>query len=910
MIRPLLRSGLGVVLLLALLALAPAQDVKDKAPKDKDAPPPKKAPPRSDFFDPYRELFKKPETVADYWKALDFEIELGSYDLAAQHLHGLLLKKPTPDQLLDLQRQVTMNAFLRLRNIPKWSDNAAVEKTARADVEELIKLVTAAVKSQMNNRDQILQWIKNLNASREEAIYALQELYKYKAYAAPLLIEELGRTKGGDRLPLIDALRRLSSDVVPPIVAALDSPDTSLVLDLLDILQKRNARKAVPFLWFLTADPSRPDSVRNKAKEVLAVLRDVPVSKLPAAEPMLVREAELYYEHQVPLTDTEIVWRWEGGRVVAGWPNAETVSRSKAEEYYGMRFARQALDLDATDVPAQVVFLSLALEKSYGTGLDRPLAQAAPKVHDLLTTVNPELVTIILERAIKEERTAVVLGAVQALGELAEARANKPTGRGEPPLVRALFYPDRRVQIAAVESLLRVPGTPSGQARGRMVEIATRFLAAEPTEPSAKPKALAASGDAETRSRLEKSIQAAGYEAVLVESGREALKRLDRAADLSAVVLDSKLPDPGLTYFIAQLEADPNVKKLPVLILAVPDTAETRDLTDHYRKEQARLDYLISQSRPIRRERQAAEKQYQAERKAYLDNPLSNLVEQNNRLAKLDESYDATLRDIARRSPEQAVFDKESIQIEKTLRELAERYDAEALRRHDALQRWAEPYVNVEVISSKYLDDAKQLQARLSGEGRADLKPLSEAEQKENAEKAMRDLGRMARAEGGVYDLQSAANAIYDALRAGKLSPEGQIIAIETIALFKGATPQTELLAVVGDAKRPLAVRIKATDELIRHIQEHSPLLNRDQVTKLDVVVNQAAGQADQQELRPHLTALIGSLRPDERTSGDRLRLFPTPTPEPPKEKPPADKPPVEKPPVEKPPADKPPMDK
>ena len=45
-------------------------------------------------------------------------------------------------------------------------------------------------------------------------------------------------------------------------------------------------------------------------------------------------------------------------------PNAPTVPASKAEEYYGVRFARQALDIDPAYRPAQIVLTSLLLEKA------------------------------------------------------------------------------------------------------------------------------------------------------------------------------------------------------------------------------------------------------------------------------------------------------------------------------------------------------------------------------------------------------------------------------------------------------------------------------------------------------------------------------------------------------------------
>jgi CheY-like chemotaxis protein len=608
----------------------------------------------------------------------------------------------------------------------------------------------------------------------------------------------------------------------------------------------------------------------------------------------------LYYQHKVAMTEPVTVWRWDGNMVVAGWPGTETVSKTKAEEYYGTRFAKQALALDPTDKDAQIIMLSLTLDKAYeGAGLDKPLEKAAPEVHDLLTTVSPVLLTAVLERALKDQRTGVVLGAVQALGDVAEARANKPTGRGEPPLVRALDYPDRRVQMAVVESLLRIPGAPSAGARGRMVEILARSLSAEPAEGEKRPKALAASSDADTRLRLEGSIRAAGFDAVLAESGRDALKRLGKAADISAVLLDSKLPNPGLPYFVAQVEADPNTKKLPVLILAIPDNAETRDVLERYYKEKARLDFIISQTAEIRRARVAAEAEYLAGRKAFLDNPLSSAQEQAERLAKLEESYQAKLKDFTHLWPQQAILDKEAQQVEQKLRDLSAKYDEEASRRERVLTRWAEPYTNVQVISQKYLDDTRQLQTRLSGENRPDLKPLSEAELKDYAEKAIRDLAAMAKADAG-YDVRPAEKAVYAALRAGTLSPGGQLAALDVAGKYSGATAQTELATVVADAKRPMLVRIKATDELIRHVQEDSPLLNRDQAQALKTLADQSATQADLKDLRPHLMALVGSLRPDAKTTGDRLRDFPIPPPTPPKEKPPADKPPDDKPPPPK----------
>ena len=78
--------------------------------------------------------------------------------------------------------------------------------------------------------------------------------------------------------------------------------------------------------------------------------------------------------------------------------------------------------------------------------------------------MQPALVNAVLERALTEHRPAVILGAVRDLGERKEIRSLRPMERGQPPMVRALHYPDRRVQMAAAEALLQIPDSAASLA--------------------------------------------------------------------------------------------------------------------------------------------------------------------------------------------------------------------------------------------------------------------------------------------------------------------------------------------------------------------------------------------------------------------------------------------------------------
>jgi hypothetical protein len=646
----------------------------------------------------------------------------------------------------------------------------------------------------------------------------------------------------------------------------------------------------VPHLWYLSAAPGYPDRVRARAQEVLAYFLDVPASKLPLAKVMLTREAERYYRHQVPFADPDkvVIWRWEKNAIVQGWEKAETVPATKAEEYYGLRFARQALALDPAYQPAQELLLSLALEKTLeNADLAKPLSAISPPVHELLTGSNPDVIVAVLDRALTEQRSAVALACVRALGELAEVRASKPTGRGEPALVRALFYGDKRVQMAAAESLLRMPNPPSSQASQRVLEILARNLAVAGTA-SLKPKAIVASGDDDSRRTIITAVTNAGYEPVPVATGRDALRRLGAANDISAIVLESTLPDPGLASLLGQFRADVNASRLPVVLIAVPDNAETRDLLVKYRAERERLDFLVRKTGAYRKARLEAQVKHERDRDRLLKSvTFATETERIQALALLDGRLKEDLTLLARQFPDAAIFDKESQEVERRLQTLGDKYSAECQRREGELRRWLEGSPTVSVVSAAFLDDPKKLQLRLQGEeGKTETKPLTEAEQKDYAERSIAYFARMARGEIAGYDVRPFAEVIYNALRGGKLSEKGQSEAIDVVARLSAPRAQVELASVVLDDKRPLPLRVKATDELIKHIQQNSLLLVADQVARLRKLSEEAGKVPELAEFKAKLAVLQGSLRPDARATGERLRDYQPPTPAPPKMEP------------------------
>jgi CheY-like chemotaxis protein len=812
------RYGLGVAFLAALLCQAPAQD-EGQPPKDGQPPKeeaPKKAKKETKKDESYRQFFRQPESVADYWQALQFELNVGRPDLAAGHLRGLLDKKPTEPEWVDLEEEQGMTNILRLRLVPKWDDDPRINKQAQDNAEKLIQEVTAALEKHLSNQQRIAKYVKNLASGEpEERSYALKELYRSGARMMPALIDRLRDARDEERVNLLLALPQLGSDIMPPLFAALDINDRKLRTDLIEVIEKRQDRRAVPYLWYLAGSERMPAEVRTQAREALALLLRTPANALPAPKVALTEEANRYYRHQVKFPDPARVqvWRWDGKNLVSS-----TMTASKAEEYYGLYFAREALDLDPTYQPAQVVFLSLALEKAIEPlGLDQPLTKGTPAINELLATVNPDLVTAVLERALTEHRTAVILGAARTLGSVGDVRAQRPLSKNEPALVRALKYPDRRVQLVAADALLRIPGKPAPPATARLVEVLRRAAAAEPVS-----KVLIADGNRERAGLVADALRKAGFEPVTALTGRDALRLAHEAADIDAILIDSGITDPQLTYLVGQLRADMDVGLVPIFITEAPVAGKPA----------------------------AAD--------------LSRAGLHRSRLAG-EERAGVT-----------AAFEQAD----------------------DALRQLAKQYPKIEVMAAT--TDVNKLRALIGEQIAADMgRPFTDAEKKDpsaatadrlkrliaerkdDSDHALLWLGEMARGELAGYDLKPATDTLIAALRWTTHSKEATLAAMDAVARLPGAKAQTALAEFVLDARRPPELRRVAASDLVRHIQRNGPMITGMQVKALESLSRAADADA---RLKGNTALVLGTLRPDQRTTGERLKSYtpaPPPTPAP-----------------------------
>lgn len=878
----LIRLGLAGLLLTAVPVHLPAQN--------------------PDQLDEFRRN-RRMESSLDFWNAVRFELDIGKPDIAARYLRGLIERKPSARDLHAILDKDGMTPILQLRNVQVWSGNKKDQDQAKKDTEALIDSVIRANQARLTSEDRLRQLIHQLDETPEERIFAIRELYKSGAQAIPLMLQMFQQAKDpAKRQAISQALYKMGPSSVAPLVAALDSDDPQLKMEVLNVLHRSHVKQAsqiTPFLWFPSADRSEDPTVRTKASTMLAEFLNVPADRLTTPKAALTREAERFFQHKADFGDPKAVsvWRWDNGKVTQGWPNTPTIPASQAEQYYGQKFARQALALDPEYRPAQMVSLSLAVDKALEqAGPGASLERVSPQVAGLLDRADVDLLMDLADRSLKEGRNPVALAAIRALGQRAEVRAKKPLSGTESVLTRALYHPDTRIQMAAADAILRIPGPPPPKTATRIVDILSRALSPAAAVIPGR-KVLVGLSDEGLRDRVRQILLTVGIQPVAVTNGKDAMRALRATSEIEGIIIDSTLPYPGLANLLAQIKQDVDVGQLPVLLAAIPETHTARMASAHFNELRGRVQGILRDTekyQSLLRDMQANEDR---EKKNFEQemNAIRRLTtqERETAFARIDKKYQSLREKAAQDFPGAAYLSREIPRLQQQIAQEVEIYDLESRVREASLARFVSRYPLVQVVNTSMLTDAQGIEYSLGDNIRRALAqvPLSEAEKKDVADRAMEWLANLSEGKPAGYDIRPAADRILDVVREGRLSPSGQKAGLRAAAHLEGERVQKVLATAILDGKRDAETRKAAIQAMIQNLQRQGPLLPRSDVDSL----RELAGKpGTDPALRDQTNLLLGALRPTSRETGESLRQF-RPGPQAPLPKPKAEAPPAEK---------------
>lgn len=869
--------------------------------------------------DGYRRFFKKPTNSPEFWEAISFEMETGRFDLAAEHLDNWTRLGYNDKDLVDIHRQDGLTPFLRMNLIKEWYTEkslsfderkdgranpikkkrndeklAAWNKRAQEQAATLLKKVTEAVAKDRGNEKSIETYVNNLNASPEERQFAFNRLYDSGELAIPHLLTLLSLKEPEEREPILKAMIRFKPEIVPPLVAALDMSETDRRLDILYVLTnhptfwERKLVDPVPYLWPLTAESQRSEPLRKIALKILAKFYKRDVDRLPQPWQELTIEAEKYYQRQVrDLLQPQLsLWVWNKAE---GKVEKKTFPNEVARKYFINRYAKQALTFRPSYRPAQLVFLSYAIDEGFdlpGHGpmmpgpmgdadppkadppkdppvdpKQQPIGKLKPALKEVLSKLSTDLLMDLLRRGLRARDNKLILAPIKILGERKQVEAAWAGPQGKSLLTEALFYGEPRVEMAAAKSFLSIPGALNVQTREQILEVIRRAIQRE-LEGGKAPKMMMALTQPTTLAAIETNAPKFGFEPVIADSGKKVVDRILNNADVDVLVLDPNIKDPEFSRVIAQIANDRFAHRTPIFVPAIPNSPRSQTILD-------RIQVALDEIERIR------------------SLQLRNLTEEEKRI--LEFRVSKTLKETKDRF--EAGRDKRILELQIYVDKLNDHYDEERARRMELLKLLNRDKPNVVILDSRYVTDpfylADQVRNALV---QANFVPLAPAEREEYAEQALQWLVEIAREEGAGFSrlavnpaqmpkatedrLQKLQEVLLRAMNSQKLSNEARQHAIEVVSKLPDPDVQRSLIILaMSKSKTPeeVPVRITAIKYLQEHLQTHGfPGARQMQLLKRDVA-SQVRNPTLNKGVREALALLQGNLTPDNRSNGARL---------------------------------------
>lgn len=522
----------------------------------------------------------KPISDTDLLKDFIHYIRIARYDVAGSVGRELLSRNPAPRDFVKLVDSAGETARFD-ESVGRAMRVASLEPLAGA----MYKLYETGRLEAARDPKEIAENIAKLTGTVQGRIRASTRLKVAGEYAVPQLLTALmDRDNSALRSESQRVLVDIGSQAVIPLATAMVHADPAMQERLADVLGLIGHRSALPFL----ADVRMSSTIPNVKAAAERAIGRIDSGALGASVSQLyVQLANRYYSQSRDVTsfpgeEFQLVWSYSpsSGLTMTG------IRSSVFHEAMAMRLAERALELDASNEEALVIWLAsnLRREIQQPEGYDNP---AYPNTRRdamyFAVTAGAGPSQGVLARAIDAKDTLLARLAIQAIEKTAGSKALTASGAfggtaSRQPLVEAMTYPNRRVQY---ESALALGASqPSGAFSGSDRVVPT--LAAAVRDASSKFAAILAR-DNEQYQAVRKILEADGY--VVLSRGATLAELAGPIAEVPAVDLLIAI-DPNPSEFaplVSEVRGTTRTAATPILALTIAEAYP--DLRRRYETE-------------------------------------------------------------------------------------------------------------------------------------------------------------------------------------------------------------------------------------------------------------------------------------------------------------------------------------
>ena len=462
----------------------------------------------------------------------------------------VLALDPSREDAFELWQKTEHEAWLKM--LSKEGEFAQI-------AERLMALSSMGRKQRQNDPEAIRELVKQLTTQDVAALRraVTQLAADYGEYAVPIMIHSLAdQNDSNRRVNVMHALMQMGSDVVPPLIEALDSPDAFLrrnVALTLGYIQDPRARPALARL--AATDPDA--TTKSSASQALAK-----VGGPGDAGELYIAQGDAYYREDdsvlMPHQYSDVVWHWEGtGLESAAVPRFLYAPEMAKRNYYHALGQLAEPDAALAGIARCAVTELQRLAEWQAAGQDVGDWADRLKMDDLAAQIaGPAALDVALGWALEQNDMVAASGLCRLLassGTSSTANLEKALTADRSGSVRG----EAAVALGQIAFLARTTVTPDtvvalGEAAGREVVRIGAVI----------------DGDEARRRALADKLSEQGMLVNSWSTGARGLASLSTISGIDVLLVADQLPDLTLHQVVSEVRSDPRLANTPILVIA------------------------------------------------------------------------------------------------------------------------------------------------------------------------------------------------------------------------------------------------------------------------------------------------------------------------------------------------------
>jgi CheY-like chemotaxis protein len=228
------------------------------------------------------------------------------------------------------------------------------------------------------------------------------------------------------------------------------------------------------------------------------------------------------------------------------------------------RLSRDLIQLAPEDRDVRRLFLLANLTQAkIEAGMDQPLPRGEGTFAARAAQLGVEAIEDVLAYAMQNDYPAAGLAAAELLGDLGDETLVRSDSGQPRPLVQALRHSDRRLRLAAADSIMKLDPLSPYPGSSYLPETLSYFIRSLGSR-----RILVAQPRAEKAQTLVGLLNQIGYRADAVGSGNETFRLAVRNPDYEFLLISDAVDSPNANETIQMFRKDPLTAGLPIGLMA------------------------------------------------------------------------------------------------------------------------------------------------------------------------------------------------------------------------------------------------------------------------------------------------------------------------------------------------------